>query len=58
VGRFAIWRSTSATTVLELAGGEGVARGRQWLAWSAKKPVKRWLGPLYAAVRGRILDDA
>jgi peptidoglycan/xylan/chitin deacetylase (PgdA/CDA1 family) len=57
-GRFAIWRNTTLATVLGLASGRGMARSGQWLAWNAKKPLKRWLGPLYAGVRGRVLGDA
>jgi hypothetical protein len=44
-------RSTTPARAAALARGEGTARLAQWLGWNLKKPLKRWLGPAYRALR-------
>jgi peptidoglycan/xylan/chitin deacetylase (PgdA/CDA1 family) len=55
LGRFSIQRSTPAAAAAALAGGDGLVRQRQWLAWNARKLAKRLAGPAYITLRERLL---
>lgn len=51
LGRYSVIRTTSASAALSLASGDAGPCARQWLAWNAKKGVKKVAGPLYVAFR-------
>lgn len=50
-GRYALVRSHTPEQAVALARGDGAARLGQWLRWNLKKPLKRWFGPGYRALR-------
>lgn len=54
VGRYTVRRSHAPSDVAALCRPGGGARARQWVAWNAKKALKRLGGPAYLAVRERI----
>ncbi|MFV0442605.1 MAG: polysaccharide deacetylase family protein [Planctomycetaceae bacterium] len=54
-GRYSVTRRTSAGKVADLAAGRALACRRQWVAWNARKAVKRMTGPLYEPVRRLLL---
>ncbi|TCV97610.1 polysaccharide deacetylase [Luteibacter rhizovicinus] len=58
LGRYAVLRDTSARHALALAIGTDARRERQWLAWNAKKPLKRWARPVYRFMRNALLERA
>jgi peptidoglycan/xylan/chitin deacetylase (PgdA/CDA1 family) len=55
LGRYTLWRDSPASQAVALATGRQGARQLQWLAWNAKKPLKRWARPVYRMVRGSLL---
>jgi len=58
LGRYALRHDTSAGDALALATGSGLQRPWQWLTWNARKPLKRWLRPVYRRVRLHWLGDS
>lgn len=57
-GRFTLWRGMSANAALGFAEGRGMGRFRQRIAWDTKKILKRGCGPVYRALRRRMLAGA
>jgi peptidoglycan/xylan/chitin deacetylase (PgdA/CDA1 family) len=55
LGRFTIYRSTSASAAAALAAGASYACARQALVWSAKKLLKRVGGEHYLKLRNLLL---
>jgi peptidoglycan/xylan/chitin deacetylase (PgdA/CDA1 family) len=55
LGRYAVTRLTNAAEAARLACGDPRACSRQWLAWNARKSVKKLAGPLYEPVRRLLL---
>jgi len=55
LGRYTLWRDSPASQAVALALGTQGVRQFQWLAWNAKKPLKRWARPVYRVVRGSLL---
>jgi peptidoglycan/xylan/chitin deacetylase (PgdA/CDA1 family) len=56
LGRYAVKRDTRAEEVAAIAAGSRVPRLRQWVAWNAKKALKRVGGTHWLALRGRLLE--
>ncbi len=55
LGRYSIDRSVSIRQMTDIATGKLLPRLKQALMWQAKKIAKTIAGPLYAAVRERLL---
>jgi peptidoglycan/xylan/chitin deacetylase (PgdA/CDA1 family) len=55
LGRYALLRQSPAAEAAALATGGGGIRWRQWAKWNAKKPLKRWAGPVYRFTRATLL---
>jgi peptidoglycan/xylan/chitin deacetylase (PgdA/CDA1 family) len=55
-GRFNVNRRTQPAVAAGLACGRADLRVSQYLAWNLKKVAKRFAGPLYRRIRGRILE--
>jgi peptidoglycan/xylan/chitin deacetylase (PgdA/CDA1 family) len=56
LGRFGLWRGAPAAQAAGLASGAWTPRLRQFVSWQLKKVLKGLGGPVYAAVRSRLLD--
>jgi peptidoglycan/xylan/chitin deacetylase (PgdA/CDA1 family) len=57
IGRFTLRRGHSASYVSRLVAPAPTARAGQWFAWNARKVAKRLAGPVYRALRERILGS-
>ena len=55
-GRYILWRGMSPDTAAAFAEGRGARRVMQRLAWDAKKVAKVTCGPIYRAVRRKVLS--
>lgn len=51
LGRYSIRRGTEPAVAAALVAGRGTARGRQWMAWNAKKAIKAAGGNVYLSAR-------
>lgn len=56
LGRYALVRHSTPFAAVALAGARGGARLAQWVKWNVKKPLKRWVGPVYRFARKRLLS--
>ena len=57
IGRYTLRRSSAASEARALVDSAPMARTRQWLAWNAKKVVKRVGGNSYLRARAMIFGD-
>jgi peptidoglycan/xylan/chitin deacetylase (PgdA/CDA1 family) len=55
LGRYTLRRSSRAQTAARIAAGARRPRARQFLAWRAKRGVRRVIGPSYEGVRRRLM---
>jgi hypothetical protein len=55
LGRYAIWRHTSADTAAALAAGRLRPRLQQWVLWNGKKVAKRVGGKYWLKARALVL---
>jgi peptidoglycan/xylan/chitin deacetylase (PgdA/CDA1 family) len=58
LGRYTLRRSSPVREVASLVSRTGMARGRQWAMWNAKKALKAVGGETYLRVRASILGDS
>lgn len=58
LGRYSLRRASPPALVTALVTGEGIARGRQWATWNAKKVIKAAGGRVYIALREVVFERA